>query len=53
MKKEYLKPEVARVDLCPVCMLAASMVEEMPIKPEQGGAAGTGANRGEWVNLWK
>lgn len=52
MKKYYLKPEVVRVDFCAVSMLASSKVEEMPIKPGQGGAAGVGANRGNWGNLW-
>ena len=52
MKKKYLKPEVVNVDFCAVTMLAASKVEEIPIKPGEGGSAGVNKERGEWGNLW-
>lgn len=52
MKKVYLTPEAVTIDICTANMLAASR-EEIPIKPGQGGAAGTTAVRGEWGNLWK
>lgn len=50
MKKVYLTPEAVTIDICTANMLASS---EIPIKPGQGGAAGTTAVRGEWGNLWK
>jgi hypothetical protein len=52
MKKVYLTPEAVTIDMRTVKMLAASR-EEIPIKPGQGGAAGTTSARGEWGNLWK
>ena len=53
MKKVYLTPEAVTIDICTANMLASSSREEVPIKPGQGGAAGTTAVRGEWGNLWK
>ena len=52
MRKNYLKPEVIRVDFCTVSMLAASNREEVAIRPGQGGTAGSSTNRNDWGNLW-
>lgn len=53
MKKIYLKPEVIRVDLCAVSMLAASTVAEMSAKSGQEATTGVKEKRGGWGNLWK
>jgi hypothetical protein len=52
MKKDYLRPEVQKVDLCTVNMLAASTVAEMSAGPQEEAPA-AGEKRGGWGNLWK
>lgn len=56
MKKEYINPEVAAVCVTAESMLATSdNRENMGSNETPGGddAFNSGANRGEWGNLWK
>ena len=53
MKKDYLRPEVQKVDLFAVNMLAASTVAEVSDTPQENIASAAGEKRGGWGNLWK
>lgn len=52
MMKKYLKPEVVRVEVCTVNMLAASAVNEASESANKSAASDIGRERVEWGNLW-